>query len=120
MNTFSTDANNDVALTSGNISIVYDSKAIRNKIDNALRIIKGELDDPKIGVDYFNIIMAKTPISMKVQELVRVINSVDGVKETLFNKVNYDAQRQVYNFYFTINSIYGDINYETNIDLTTI
>lgn len=106
---------NDVALQLGQIKSVSDLDALRVRIDAALQIVKGELQDPTIGVDYFGIVMSDTPIPMKVQELCRVINGVEGVKNVTYESAVLNKNTGVITFRFTIQSIFGDLEYEKGI-----
>lgn len=109
------DPGNDVELRLGQIKTVTDLEALRCRIDAALQVIKGELQDPNIGVDYFGIIMSDTPIPIKVQELCRVINSLEGVKSTTYESSLYNRKTGVLTFRFTVHSVFGDLEYEKEI-----
>ena len=109
------DPGNDVSLKLGQIEMVTELDALRARIDAALQIVKGELQDPTIGVDYFGIIMSDTPIPIKVQELCRVINSLEGVKSTTYESAMLDRVTGVLTFKFTVHSVFGDIEYEKEI-----
>ena len=98
------------------IKTVSDIDALRVRIDAALQVIKGELDDATQGVDYFGIILSNTPISMKVQELSRVIKSIDGVTGLTFDNAIMDKKAQTLSFYFTIYSAYGEFSYNTTFE----
>lgn len=107
---------NDVELgENGVIKMVSDLEALRCRIDAALQIIKGELQDKTVGVDYFGIVMSDTPMPLKVQELCRVINTVEGVKSVEYNSGFLDQRTSKLTFNFTIHSVYGDIEYEKGI-----
>lgn len=110
-----TDNGNDVATTEGVIKVVEDLDALRTRIDAALQVVKGELQDPKIGVDYFGIILSDSPLPLKVQELCRVINSIEGVKSTTYESAELNKETGVLTFHFTIHSVFGDIEYEKEI-----
>ena len=88
----------------------YGSPAVR------LQIVKGELDDKTIGVDYFGIIFSNTPVSMKVQEISRAILSIEGVENVSFENVEFDRKNQTFKFYFTIDSVYGALEYEKTFE----
>lgn len=109
------DPGNDVELQLGQVKTVSDMDALRCRIDAALQIIKGELQDPTIGVDYFGIVMSDTPIPIKVQELCRVINSLEGVKSTTYESAILNKETGVLTFKFTIHSVFGDMEYEKEI-----
>lgn len=111
-----TDPGNDVSLTYGNITINSDLEALRTRIDATLQIVKGELQDENIGVDYFNIIFSDGPLSFKVQEISSVIMGIEGVREVMFNGATIDRETHVLNFNFTIKSVYGDIEYEKSFE----
>jgi len=109
------DPGNDVNLQLGQIKMVTELDALRVRIDAALQIIKGELQDTTEGVDYFGIVMADTPIPLKVQELCRVINGLEGVKSTTYESAVLNRETGVLTFRFTIHSIFGDLEYEKEI-----
>lgn len=106
---------NDVDLTQGQINVVAELEALRVRIDAALQIIKGELQDPEAGVDYFGIVMSDTPIPIKVQELCRVINNIEGVRSTTYESATLDKLTGVLKFKFTIHSVFGELEYEKEI-----
>lgn len=103
---------NDVTIERGVIKQVSDIEAIRVCIDAALQIVKGELQDKTVGVDYFGIIMSDTPMPIKVQELCRVIKTVDGVDSVTFNSGSLNQKTGEMTFSFTVHTAYGDIEYE--------
>lgn len=109
MKTWAIDENNDLTTTNGQIDNNLDVNAIADRITNNLQTIKGELDNPDAGVDYFNIIFSNTPVSTKIQELVRVIKLVEGVSDVKF--LNYQLKDQVYTFHFYITTVYGPLDY---------
>ena len=110
-----TENGNDVTLDYGQIKMDTELDALRTRIDAAIQIVKGELQDPSVGVDYFGIVLSAAPIPLKVQELCRVINSVDGVKSTTYESAILDRRTNVLTFRFTIHSVFGDIEYEKEI-----
>lgn len=107
---------NELQLQYGQLRVVQDIEALRVRIDAALQVVKGELDDPTKGVDYFGIIFSATPISMKVQELSRVILNQDGVENVVFERVEHNKITQSLHFYFTIESVYGTFVYDREIE----
>lgn len=110
-----TDSGNDTTLEYGQIKVDTDLEALRVRVDAALQIVKGELQDATAGVDYFGIVLSDTPIPIKVQELCRVINAVEGVKSTTYESATLDKQTGVLTFHFTIHSVFGDLEYEKEI-----
>ena len=107
---------NSLQLQYGQIRMAKDMEALRSLIDSRLQIVKGELDDKTIGVDYFGIIFSNTPVSMKVQEISRAILSIDGVENVTFESVEFDRKNQTFKFYFTIDSVYGALEYEKTFE----
>lgn len=110
-----TSTGNDVSLQDGVIKTVTELDALRTRIDAALQVVKGELQDPNIGVDYFGIILSDTPIPIKVQELCRVINGIEGVKSVTYESGKLNKVNGTLSFRFTIHSVFGDIEYEKEI-----
>lgn len=117
MKTWNLDENNDLTLQYGQIQMDHEIEALRVRIDAALQIVKGELDDQSLGVDYFGIIFSNTPMSMKIQEISRVIASVDGVLEIEYKTGTFDKRTNAMHFYFRIRSAYGDIDYDKLFEL---
>lgn len=103
---------NDIVTERGVIKQVSEIEAIRVCIDAALQIVKGELQDKTVGVDYFGIIMSDTPMPIKVQELCRVIKTVDGVESVTYNSGSLNQRTGEMTFSFTVHTAYGDIEYE--------
>lgn len=91
-------------------------EALRVRIDAALQVVKGEVDDPNLGVDYFGIIMSNTPLSMKIQEIARVVNSLDGVESLQFDRAEVDRKSGTLELYFTIKSVFGDLEYNKTFE----
>ena len=91
-------------------------EALRTQIDCNLQVIKGEVPDEEAGVDYFGIIFANTPIAMKVQEITRVIMRCEDVNTVKYDKCEIDRVKQSMTFYFTIESVYGEFNYNKTFD----
>lgn len=98
------------------IKTVSDIDALRVRIDAALQVVKGELTDATQGVDYFGIILSKTPLALKVQELCRVINNVEGVKNVTFKEATVNSTTGVLTFAFNIQSVYGDLDYDKEVE----
>lgn len=111
-----TDNGNDVKAEYGLISIDSDLEALRTQIECNLQVVKGEVPDEDKGVDYFGIIYANTPLSMKIQELTRVISNIDGVEEVHFLKAEKNQKTHTLSFYFEIQSVYGVLEYNKNIE----
>lgn len=111
-----TDNGNDLILQDGQIRMVSDIEALRVRIDSALQVFKGELQDPTQGVDYFGVIFSKTPLSMKVQELCRVISSIEGVESVTFDNADVNNKTGEITFHFTIKSVYGELVYDKIIE----
>jgi hypothetical protein len=111
-----TDNGNDVKAEYGLISIDSDLEALRTQIECNLQVVKGEVPDEDKGVDYFGIIYANTPLSMKIQELTRVISNIDGVEDVHFLKAEKNQKTHTLSFYFEIQSVYGVLEYNKNIE----
>lgn len=112
------DKNNDLMLgKSGQISLANKLDALRVALDAALQVVKGELDDETQGVDYFGIILSDTPLSIKVQELTRVMKQNSEVQEVFFQRAEVDRKNNKLTFYFDINSIYGKFSYDNSFEI---
>lgn len=112
------DKDNNLMLTkSGQISMVNKLDELRVALDSALQVIKGELDDTTQGVDYFGVVMSDTPLSLKVQELTRVIKQNSEVKEAQFLRAEVDKKANKLTFYFDITSVYGDFSYDNSFEI---
>ena len=107
------DKENNLSIgASGQINMANKLDAVRIRIDAALQIVKGELEDNTLGVDYFGIIFSDTPLSMKIQELTRIIRTIDEVLEVKFIRAETDIKNNKLSFFFEITSIYGSFNYD--------
>ena len=112
------DKNNDLVLTkTGQISLVNRLDELRVALDAALQVVKGELDDETQGVDYFGIILSDTPLSIKVQELTRVIKQNSEVQDVKFVRAEVDKKSNKLSFYFDITSVYGDFSYNNSFEI---
>ena len=107
---------NGVATTTKVIGVQEDLEALRTQIDCNLQVIKGEVDDETAGVDYFGIIFSNTPLALKVQEITRAIMRCDGVNTVKYEKCEIDRQHGSYSFYFTIESAYGELDYNKTFE----
>lgn len=110
------DPGNDVTSEYGIISISSDLEALRTQIDCNLQVVKGEVEDDTKGVDYFGVVLSNTPLSMKIQEITRVISNIEGVENVYFLKAEQDPKTQNLKLYFQIQSIYGVLEYNKNIE----
>lgn len=110
------DNGNDVTSEHGLISISSDLEALRTQIDANVQVISGEVPDTTKGVDYFGIVLSNTPLSMKVQEITRVIANIDGVNDVYFTKAEVSNKGNTLTLYFSIQSDYGVIEYNKNIE----
>lgn len=107
---------NGIMTRNGLIRLDSGIDAIRTRIDCALQIVKGELDDQSLGVDYFGIIYSKLPIEFKVQEISRVISSVEGVSDVklVSAKTRFDTGELIFNF--KISTVYGELDYDRTFE----
>lgn len=109
---------NDLMLTkTGQINLVNKLDALRVALDSALQVVKGELDDTTQGVDYFGIILSDTPLSLKVQELSRVIMQNEEVQDVKFLRAEVNKKKNQLTFYFDITSIYGQFAYDNSFEI---
>jgi len=112
------DKNNDLVLTkTGQISMVNKLDELRVALDAALQVVKGELEDSTQGVDYFGVVLSDTPLSLKVQELARVIRQNTEVNDVRFLRAEADRKNNKIIFYFEITSIYGDFAYDNSFEI---
>lgn len=107
---------NDVKAEYGLICIDSDLEALRTQIDCNLQVIKGEVADESKGVDYFGIIFSNTPLSMKIQEITRVISNIEGVQDVYFLRAEQNNKTHELSLWFKIQSIYGALEYNKNIE----
>ena len=101
----------------GQISLVNKLDALRVALDSALQVVKGELDNTTQGVDYFGIVLSDTPLSLKVQELTRVIMQNEEVQDVKFLRAEVDKKKNQLTFYFDITSIYGQFAYDNSFEI---
>ena len=114
-----TDNGNDITSNFGILSVDSDLEALRTQIDCNLQTIKGEVEDDSKGVDYFGIVFANTPLSMKIQEITRIISNIDGVQDVYFLRAEQDPKTYQLSLYFKIQSVYGVLEYNKNIENLT-
>lgn len=104
------DNGNDVVSEYGVIKQVSGIDALRVRIDAALQVFKGELQNEDLGVEYFGVVLSGVPLQLKIQELSRVIRSLDGVESVEFESASTNAENDL-NLNLTIKTVYGDIQY---------
>ena len=102
--------------TTNVIAVEEGLEALRTQIDCNLQVIKGEVEDQTAGVDYFGIIFSNTPLAMKVQEITRVIMRCEDVNNVKYNKCDIDRVHHSMTFHFTIESVYGEIEYNKTFE----
>lgn len=107
---------NDVKAEYGLICIDSDLEALRTQIDCNLQTVKGEVPDDTKGVDYFGIVLSNTPLSMKIQEITRVISNIDGVNDVYFLRAEQNKKTHQLSLFFRIQSVYGILEYNKNIE----
>lgn len=110
------DPGNDVYAEYGIISTSSDIEALRTIIDANVQVVKGEVPDDTKGVDYFGIVLSNTPLSMKIQEITRVISNIDGVNDVYFLRAEQYHKTHTVSLYFSIQSVYGVLEYNKNIE----
>ena len=110
------DGGNNLTTQDGHIKMVTDIEALRVRIDAALQVVKGEVSDPNLGVDYFGVIMSNTPLNIKIQEIARIVNNLEGVESLQFNRAEVDRTTGTLDMFFTIKSVYGDIEYNKTFE----
>lgn len=98
------------------IAVQEGLEALRSQIDCNLQVIKGEVEDETAGVDYFGIIFANTPLAMKVQEITRVIMRCQDVNTVKYERCEIDRAHNSMTFYFTIESVYGELEYNKTFE----
>lgn len=107
------DKENNLSISpSGQMVMANKLDALRIRIDAALQVVKGELDDETKGVDYFGIIFSDTPLSMKIQELTRVMKTIEEVLEVRFIRAETNIRTSTLSFFFEIESVYGGFSYD--------
>lgn len=108
--------NNDWADTQdGYLQTEYDIAMIRQEIDGRVKTLPGEVDDFE-GVDYLNIIFAKTSVLTKAQAVITAIKTINAVKDVQFTSYEFDKTTGVLRMSFTVNSVLGDLNYNMFLD----
>lgn len=107
---------NDIKAEYGLICIDSNLNALRTQIDCNLQVVKGEVPNEDKGVDYFGIVLSNTPLSMKIQEITRVISNVEGVQDVYFMKATVNKKTHVLSLTFHIQSIYGTLEYNKDIE----
>lgn len=110
-------ANNLELTKTGQINLVNKLDALRVALDSALQVVKGELDDTTQGVDYFGVILTDTPLSLKVQELTRIMRQNSEVQDVRFLRAEVNKERNQLTFYFDITSVYGPFSYDNSFEI---
>lgn len=105
----------DLTLSNGAISTKRDIDCLADRINSMLSTIIGETDNEDVGVDYYNIIFARTPLSIKVAEFCRAIRLVDGVKDVHFIQCTTN-NTGTWSFQFEVQSVYGDLEIEKQVE----
>lgn len=105
----------DLSLSDGTINVKSDIDCLADRINAMLNTIIGETDNSDVGVDYYNIIFARTPLSLKVSEFCRAIRLVDGVEDVHFIQCTTD-NNGTWTFQFEIQSVYGNIDIEKQVE----
>lgn len=116
MKTFEVDENNDIVVKNGNLSVVEELEALKNRIQNALQTFKGEIEDTEQGVDYLGIILENINPVYKIQEFKRVIRNIYGVLDVTNATYRQDTQNGTAIFAFEISSIYGKFVIEQGVE----
>ena len=107
---------NDWAETqNGYLQTEYDLAMIRQEIDARVKTLPGEVDDFD-GIDYLNIIFAKTPVLTKAQAVIDAIKTINTVKEVVFNSYDFNKTTGILKMNFAVNTVLGDVNYEMSLD----
>ena len=53
---------------------------------------------------------------MKVQEIARVVNALEGVESLQFERAEVNRASGTLEMYFTIKSVYGDLEYNKTFE----
>jgi hypothetical protein len=107
----------DVEVTAGAIALTSGQDAIRQRLANQLRMVRGEwFLDANAGTDYYNEIFGKKPFIQIDNELTRAILSVDGVVEIVDTiDYNFDSTRRVLAVEFEVITTAGTIEFQTEL-----
>ena len=111
--------NNDWADTvDGYLQIEYDKAMIRQEIDARVKTLPNEVDDYD-GIDYLNVIFAKTPILTKAQAVITAIKTINSIKEVEFTDYSFNKNNNTLKMSFTIETVLGELNYDMFLDENT-
>lgn len=109
---------NDLATQFGHIKTVEGLEALRVRIDAELQIVKGELQDPEAGVDYFGIILSNVPLQMKAQEITRVVMKIPDVQSITLVGATQNKRTHALTMNFLIQSTYGTLEYNKDFEVS--
>ena len=73
----------------GYIQMDYDLGIIKQQIDARIKTLPNEVDGYD-GVDYLNVVLNDTPISMKAQAVITAIKTLDVVNNVVFVGSSYE------------------------------
>lgn len=110
--------NNDWApLTpDGYIQMDYDLGIIKQQIDARIKTLPNEVDGYD-GVDYLNVVLNDTPISMKAQAVITAIKTLDVVNNVVFVGSSYENNnRDNLKLQFSVDTILGQVEYNLSVD----
>lgn len=108
---------NDWAPTvNGYIQIEKDIQMLRQQINSRIQTLPTEVDGFD-GIDYMNIIFGATSVEQKAAAFVDVIQNIPAVKSVTFISASWvDKVLGTFQFTFSIQSIFGDLQFQIGLD----
>lgn len=100
----------------GYIQMDYDLGIIKQQIDARIKTLPNEVDGYD-GVDYLNVVLNDTPISMKAQAVITAIKTLDVVNNVVFVGSSYENNnRDNLKLQFSVDTILGQVEYNLSVD----
>lgn len=108
---------NDWAPTvNGYIQIEKDIHMLRQQINARIQTLPTEVDGFD-GIDYMNVIFGSTSVEQKAAAFAEVIQNIPAVKSVTFiNAAWIDKATGAFQFTFSIQSIFGDLQFQVGLD----
>lgn len=108
---------NDWAPTvNGYIQVERDIQMLRQQINARIQTLPNEVDGFD-GIDYINVIFGNTSVEQKAAAFVEVIQNIPAVKSVTFVNASWlDKEKGTFQFMFSIQSIFGDLNFNFGLD----
>jgi len=117
MKTRAIDINRDWLFGKGRNNYLSDSNAVAQSIATRLRSFLGDAFFAQTqGIDWFNLLGAKDQTAVSLAVSTTILNT-DGVTGLSSFNFNLDSDTREFKLTYEVNTIYGDLDSQINIDL---